>query len=74
MNRNIGSCERKVRIVGGLILISLAFFGPANLWFLLGAIPLLTGIIGWCPPYALLGINTNRPCSACPSKDADQKP
>lgn len=29
-------------------------------WFLLGLVPLETGLIGWCPPYALLGINTCR--------------
>lgn len=58
MTQNIHSIERKVRIVLGVILISLAFVGPANLWFLLGIIPLLTGLVGWCPPYALLGINT----------------
>jgi len=57
---NIHKIERGVRIVVGLGLLSLAFVGPANPWFLLGAIPLLTGLIGWCPPYAMLGINTCR--------------
>ncbi len=60
MNRNIGDVERGVRVVAGLGLTSLAFVGPQNLWFLLGLIPLATGLIGWCPPYALLGINTNK--------------
>jgi len=36
----------------------MAFLGPANPWFLLGIIPVLTGLTGWCPPYQLLGINT----------------
>lgn len=58
MKQNIHQKERIVRIVVGLILVSLAFVGPANLWFLLGLVPLLTGLVGWCPPYALLGINT----------------
>lgn len=58
MKKNIHTVERVVRIISGLILISLAFWGPANLWFLLGAIPLFTGLIGWCPPYAICGINT----------------
>lgn len=58
MKTNIHSIERVVRIVLGLLLVSLAFVGPANLWFLLGLIPLATGLIGWCPPYAMLGINT----------------
>ena len=58
MTKNIHSIERVVRIVAGAVLVSLAFFGPANNWFLLGAIPLVTGLVGWCPPYAMLGINT----------------
>ncbi len=58
MKKNIHPLEREFRILIGIFLISLAFLGPANKWFLLGLIPLLTGIIGWCPPYALLGIST----------------
>jgi hypothetical protein len=58
MTKNIHSVERVARIIIGAVLISLAFWGPSNLWFLLGAIPLVTGLLGWCPPYAMLGINT----------------
>lgn len=58
MKINIGSTERLIRIVAGTGLTALAFVGPANKWFLLGLIPAVTGVIGWCPPYALLGINT----------------
>ncbi len=58
MKKNIHPLERKVRIAAGIILTSLAFVGPANPWFLLGLIPLATGLVGWCPPYALFGINT----------------
>ena len=58
MKKNIHPMERAVRIVVGLVLTSLAFWGPANNWFLLGLIPLATGIVGWCPPYSLLCINT----------------
>ena len=64
MKTNIHPVERAVRILLGAILISLAFWGPANPWFLLGALPLATGLLGWCPPYALLGIST------CPLKKA----
>jgi hypothetical protein len=62
MKTNIHPIERVVRIVAGLALLSLAFVGPANKWFLLGLIPVATGLLGWCPPYALLGIST------CPRK------
>lgn len=65
MKKNIHSIERVVRIVGGLAIASLAFWGPANYWFLLGLIPVVTGAIGWCPPYALLGIST---CPKTPEK------
>jgi Protein of unknown function (DUF2892) len=58
MTKNIHPTERKIRIVIGVILVSMAFVGPANLWFLLGIVPLATGLMGWCPPYSLLGINT----------------
>ena len=58
MKKNIHSVERLIRIVVGLVLITLAFVGPANPWFLLGLIPLATGLMGWCPPYAMFGINT----------------
>jgi hypothetical protein len=58
MKINIHPVERIIRVILGVGLTSLAFWGPSNLWFLLGLIPLLTGLIGWCPPYAMLGINT----------------
>ena len=58
MKKNMHQIERIVRIVLGLILISLAFIGPSNLWFLLGIIPLATGLVGSCPAYSLLGIST----------------
>ena len=60
MKKNIHPVERVVRIALGAFLVSLAFWGPTNIWFLLGIIPLLTGFAGWCPPYALLGISTRR--------------
>ncbi|MBN21536.1 MAG: hypothetical protein CL678_09645 [Bdellovibrionaceae bacterium] len=63
MKQNIHNIERVVRILGGAGLVSLAFFGPENPWFLLGLVPLATGLLGWCPPYAILGIST------CPRKE-----
>jgi hypothetical protein len=63
MNKNVGKTERIVRVVGGLALTSMAFWGPESPWFYLGMIPVVTGFIGWCPPYQLLGINTNKSCA-----------
>jgi hypothetical protein len=58
MKQNVHNIERVIRILIGLGLISLVFVGPQTPWGWLGVIPLATGIIGWCPPYALLGIST----------------
>lgn len=56
--KNEGTLDRTVRTVVGLVLISLAFIGPQNPWFLLGAIPLITGLSGRCPAYRIFGVNT----------------
>lgn len=58
MTRNVGQIDRAVRIVLGLVLLIMAFRGMYTPWTWLGVVPLLTGLIGWCPPYSLLGINT----------------
>lgn len=58
MKQNIHNIERVVRVVVGLAILSLVFIGPKSLWGLLGLLPLLTGLVGWCPPYYLLGIST----------------
>ncbi len=60
MTKNIHPWERGARVAAGVFLMSLAFWGPKSYWFLIGIVPVLTGLIGWCPPYALLGINTCR--------------
>ncbi len=58
MKKNIGNTERVIRAIVGIILIALVFVGPKTPWGWIGLIPLVTAIIGWCPPYALLGIST----------------
>jgi hypothetical protein len=60
MKVNIGKAERIVRIAVGIGVLALAFAGPRASWGYLGVLPLLSGLIGWCPPYALLGISTVR--------------
>jgi hypothetical protein len=61
-SRNEGTADRVLRVLLGVVLLSLVFFGPRTYWGLLGAIPLLTGLLGSCPLYTLLGIST------CPRK------
>lgn len=58
MKQNIHNIERIVRVIVGLGIISLVFIGPQSAWGWLGVIPVATGIIGWCPPYALFGFST----------------
>jgi hypothetical protein len=58
MTRNEGSLDRALRIIVGLVLLSLIFVGPKTLWGLIGLVPLLTGLFGFCPAYKLLGLNT----------------
>lgn len=60
MDMNIGRIDRALRIVVGLVLVGLAGTGTVGWWGWLGFVPLLTGLVGWCPPYALLGISTCR--------------
>ena len=59
---NEGTLDRALRVVGGAAILSLAFLGPRTPWAYLGAIPLLTGLIGSCPLYTLFGWST------CPVK------
>jgi hypothetical protein len=58
MKANVGGIDRVLRIVVGLVLVVLAATGNVGWWGWLGIVPLFTGVVGWCPPYALLGFNT----------------
>jgi hypothetical protein len=58
MTQNVGGIDRILRIVAGLVLIGLAATGTVGWWGWLGIVPLATGAIGWCPPYAIFGFNT----------------
>lgn len=58
LKKNEGFMDRFARVVIGAGVLSLAFVGPHTPWAYIGAIPLLTGLIGSCPAYQLLGIST----------------
>lgn len=66
LTHNVGNVDRIIRVIVGLGLISLAFIGPKTMWGWLGLLPLATAVVGYCPPYALLGINS---CSTKPSEE-----
>jgi len=56
--KNIGVVDKGLRILIGIIGVTLVFFGPQTVWGWLGLVPLLTGLINFCPLYKLLGIST----------------
>jgi len=58
MQANVGKVDKTLRIVIGLVLISLVFVGPQTPWGWIGIIPLATALIGWCPLYKIIGVNT----------------
>lgn len=60
--KNEGTIDRVLRVVAGAALVSLVFVGPETPWGWIGLVPLVTGLIGNCPVYSLLGIST------CPVK------
>ncbi|HCF2368865.1 Protein of uncharacterised function (DUF2892) [Ectopseudomonas oleovorans] len=58
MKTNVGTLDRGLRIVVGVVLIALSLFGVIGWWGWLGVLPLATGLFRFCPAYPLLGINT----------------
>jgi hypothetical protein len=58
MNKNVGGVDRILRIVVGLVLISLVFVGPKTPWGWVGIIPLITAFVSFCPFYPLLGFSS----------------
>jgi len=58
--KNVGSVDKILRIVVGLALIAIVFVGPQTPWGWIGVVPLLTALLGFCPLYRLIGMNTCR--------------
>jgi hypothetical protein len=55
---NVGSIDRILRIVAGIVLIALTLMGVIGVWGWIGIVPLATGLLRTCPVYSLLGFNT----------------
>jgi hypothetical protein len=66
MQANVGTIDRVLRIIVGLILIGLAATGRIGVWGWIGILPFVTGIVRGCPAYVILGVNT----CATPKSDA----
>lgn len=65
LRNNVGTVDRAVRIMAGVVLLVLFWLYPAAPWrmyTLIGVVPLITGLFGTCPLYSLLGLST------CPMK------
>jgi len=58
MKINEGTIDRALRVVVGLVLMGLAATGTVGVWGWIGIVPLLTGVIGFCPGYAIFGMST----------------
>jgi hypothetical protein len=63
MKKNEGTIDRVLRITVGVVLLACVFVGPKTPFGFIGLVPLLTGLVGYCPLYSLLGMST------CPLKD-----
>ena len=62
MAANVGGIDKILRIVAGAGLVGAAAAGMLPVWGYIGIVPLATGLMGWCPAYSLIGLNT------CPLK------
>jgi hypothetical protein len=60
MKINVGNIDRALRILAGVILITLAATGIFAPWGWIGVVPLLTGVFKFCPIYSIFGL------SSCP--------
>jgi hypothetical protein len=60
LTTNIGSTDRALRAIIGIVLIALAVTVNIGLWGYIGVIPLVTALLGWCPAYSLFGVKTCR--------------
>lgn len=60
MKSNVGGIDKTLRMVIGAALLAMLAWGEGNMrWFgLIGLVPLGTALLGWCPLYTLLGVNT----------------
>ena len=58
MKYNVGTIDQVIRVVIGLVLITLAATGTVGVWGWIGVVVLLTGAFSFCPVYKLFGMST----------------
>jgi sulfite exporter TauE/SafE len=62
MKQNVGGIDQILRIIAGIALLVWGFVLSAEpvLWAAIGAVPLVTGLAGWCPVYLPFGLSTKK--------------
>lgn len=64
MKVNEGTVDRVIRVIVGVVLVAAAYFATTGVWsivlYVVAAILLITGAVGFCPLYTLLGISTTK--------------
>lgn len=63
MQCNVNQTDKLIRIIAGVAIIA-AGVTFQSWWGAIGLIPLVTGLVRWCPAYQLLGLNTCRPAKS----------
>ena len=58
MTQNVGRIDKWLRIAAGAVILGLGALGALGWWGLIGIVPLATGLMGNCPAYGLIGVNT----------------
>lgn len=62
LTANLGTTDRILRILLGIVLIGLTLGGQIGAWGWIGLVPLVTAFVKFCPAYALLGLRSCRDC------------
>jgi Inner membrane protein YgaP-like, transmembrane domain len=58
MKVNEGTLDRVLRVIVGAVLLGLTLTGKIGMWGWIGVVPLVTGAVGMCPVYSILGVRT----------------
>lgn len=64
MNKNVGSLDKTIRLIVGILIIVAGYMNESLLGAI-GLIPILTALIGWCPLYTILKIDTKCKNDTC---------
>lgn len=64
MEKNIGSLDKVIRVLVGVLLLALVFVGPQTAWGWLGVPVILIALFGWCPLYKVLGVSSCKRCES----------